>query len=84
MQASVLSNMTGKTIGLRKWHVKNMHRSVNRSVMVQFEYAKALANFSPGLFQPWDQANTINTNAESVGKGWVTVGQRFQRWLCRL
>jgi len=29
---------------------------------------KALANFSPGLFQPWDQVNTINTNAESVRK----------------
>jgi hypothetical protein len=44
---------------------------------------KALANFSPG-FQPWDQVNTINTNAESVGKGCVTVRQRFQRWFCGL
>jgi len=29
---------------------------------------KALANFSQGLLQPWDQVNTINTNAESVSK----------------
>ena len=36
----------------------------------------------PGLKQPWDQVNTIDTNAESVGKGGVTVRQRFQRfWL---
>jgi hypothetical protein len=31
------------------------------------------------LFQPWDQVNTININAESVGKGCVTIRQRFQR-----
>jgi len=41
---------------------------------------KALANVSPRLKQPWDQVNTIDTNAESVGKGGVTVRQRFQRF----
>ena len=29
---------------------------------------KALPNFSPGLFQPWDQKEKANTNAESVGE----------------
>jgi hypothetical protein len=37
------------------------------------ETPKALANFSPGLFQPRDQVNTININAESVGNGCLTV-----------